>query len=322
MPLAPIGQTPDGLAIVPCAVCDGTDTRRRYRKYGLTLSECLTCGLVFASPRLPVERVMQRYSATYFWNEYLPAVGAPEGRVDLDLVDRRYAPFLAVFGPAPDAGRRMLEIGTGAGLFLKAAERAGWLVQGVEVNPDAAAFARDHLDLDVRTGTAVDVDAPDVSFDAVVMLDVIEHLFDPRDTVETAFRLLRPGGTLLIQTPNFDALSRWALGREWAVLSPMEHLYYFNESTLTRLLTRVGFSSVAFDWAFPAFGSPETMNARYTNRAGSWRSLAYASAVRAGGSRLLEWVQEGRLNDQLLSVARRPEAVTSEAGSPESPASD
>jgi SAM-dependent methyltransferase len=297
-------MTPDRLTDIPCALCGGEQTRVRYVKFDLPIAECVTCHLVRATPRCPPERIAARYSADYFWKEYLPSLGVIDGHVDPGFVDARYRPWIELLATHGLAQGRLLEIGTGAGLFSKAMQRAGWETVGVEVNGDAAAFARDRLGLDVRQTYAEDVTEPPASFDVVAMMDVIEHVPDPAAVVTTARRLLKPGGLLLMQTPNLDSISRLALGSPWAVLSPAEHLYYFTESTMRALLERTGFQGVEFVWSFAGFGPAETMNARYTHAPTAWRASAYAAMVRIGGRPLLRLARVLRRTDQLIVLAR------------------
>lgn len=296
------------LAEIPCALCGARATRPRYVKFDLPIAECVTCGLVRATPRCSPERIAARYSREYFLHEYLPSLGIIDGQVDEDFIDARYAPWLrlvADHSPSPlSAPGRLLEIGSGAGLFLKAFARQGWDVLGVEVNDDAAQFARDRLKLDVRSTYAEDLDVPPSSFDVVAMMDVIEHVPNPAETIATARRFLKPGGLLLMQTPNLDAFSRTALGEPWAVLSPAEHLYYFTEKTMTAVLQKAGFTSSSFIWSFAGFGPAETMNARYSHAPDSWRTSAYAALVRLGGAPLLRLVRALRRTDQLIVIAR------------------
>jgi 2-polyprenyl-3-methyl-5-hydroxy-6-metoxy-1,4-benzoquinol methylase len=94
----------------------------------------------------------------------------------------------------------------------------------------------------VRLGTATDIDGSDGPFDAVTMFDVIEHLVDPMDALRRIRSVLRPGGLLVVTTPNINALSRWALGTQWSILSPLEHLYHFSDLTLGKALQRAGFT--------------------------------------------------------------------------------
>jgi 2-polyprenyl-3-methyl-5-hydroxy-6-metoxy-1,4-benzoquinol methylase len=294
---------PEELMAVSCAHCGETRARRRWVKFDLPIAECLTCGLVRATPRCSASRIAARYSADYFWNEYLPSLGVVNGQVDYDFIDGRYAPWIALAEQHVAPRGRLLEIGTGAGLFAKAFARAGWSVVGVEVNAEGAQFARDRLGLDVRQQYAEDVDLPNGSQDVVAIMDVIEHVSDPAATVATALRFLRPGGVLLIQTPNLDAFSRTALGEPWAVLSPAEHLYYFTERTLAALVTKAGFRSVTFEWQFPGFGPTETMNARYTHAPDAVRAKAYGALVKFAGPTLLRWVRATRRTDQLIALA-------------------
>ena len=294
----------DRLTPVPCALCRGTETTLVCEKFGLPIARCTTCGLVRATPRCAPERIAARYSAEYFWGEYLPSLGVVNGQVDERFIDERYAPWVQLVASAVGPAGRLLEIGSGAGLFAKAFARAGWTVTGVEINPEGAQFARERLGVDVRSQYAEDLDVAPGTMDVVAMMDVIEHVPDPAATVATARRFLRPGGALLIQTPNLDALSRHTLGTPWAVLSTAEHLYYFTEGTLTALLTGAGFTSVTFEWTFAGFGPAETMNARYTHAPAALRARAYAAAVRVGGAALLRWVRSAHLTDQLIAVAR------------------
>src|SRR5205085_1830479 len=116
---------------VPCALCGGTFTRPYLAKLGLKLVKCLRCGLVYCNPRLSAEDNAVRYNPDYFHNEYLPSVSPPPG-VDLGtFVDDRFRPTIALLEKSGTTRGRLLEIGTGAGFFLKAAARAGWDAYGL-----------------------------------------------------------------------------------------------------------------------------------------------------------------------------------------------
>lgn len=293
-----------GAEHVPCANCGGTSTRRVYRKYDLDLVRCRSCRLVYASPRAATDAIWGRYSRTYFWNEYLPSLGVHDGRFDLQDFDARHAAMLrriAAYVPPPG---RMFEVGVGAGFFLKAAERAGWTTGGVELSQDAVQFATGQLGLAVSRGSAETAALPPASQDVIVMFETIEHLLDPREVVSALRRALCPGGLLVVSTPNFDALSRAALGQQWAVISPLEHLYYFTEGTLRSFLESSGFTDVRFIRQFENWGPLETMNFRYTNAPGAWRSKLYGAGVMGLGRHVFRRVQRWGFADTLLCFAR------------------
>jgi hypothetical protein len=102
-----------------------------------------------------------------------------------------------------------------------------------------------------------------------------------------------------------DAASRYLLGVEWAVLSPLEHIYYFNEDSLRRLLEATGFTDVRFVRQHVTWGPQETVNFRYTHAAGSVRTKLTELLVRAGGYGLARLIQRAGRQDSLLCLARR-----------------
>jgi len=289
--------------LVPCAVCGGLETRELYRKHGHVIGRCTSCGLVYANPRAPAAAILARYSADYFWKEYLPALGVVEGRYDLQWFDARYAPLLRLLGES--SGRKLLEVGCGAGFLLRAAERSGWRVTGIELSEEGSRFARERLGLDVRREQAEHTTFAPGTFDAAVMFDTIEHLFDPRAVLRSVSQALVPGGTLLVSTPNFNALSRHVLGPDWAVLSPLEHLYYFEERTLAALLDACDFEDVRFVREHAAWTPQETMNHRFSHAPDGLRARACGLLARAGGRTLARALQRAGRQDILLCTARR-----------------
>jgi SAM-dependent methyltransferase len=273
-------------------------------KYGYAIGRCLSCGLIYANPRAPAAKILARYSPDYFWHEYLPSLGVVDGKYDLAPFDARHALLLRMLGERT-RGRRLLEIGAGAGFFLKAATRAGWTVAGIELSEEAARFARERLELDVGSVPAESMAVADRSYDAVAMFEVIEHLFDPRAVLLAAARALGPQGTLVVSTPNYDAASRHMLGIDWAVLSPLEHVYYFREESLRRLLEATGFTDVVFERVHAMWGPMETANFRYTHAPGGWRARTAEVLVRGGGMPLARLLQRAGRQDTLLCFARK-----------------
>jgi SAM-dependent methyltransferase len=121
----------------------------------------------------------------------------------------------------------------------------GWEVHGLEPDPEACAVAA-AAGIDVSLGTLADVSWPEGTFDAVTLSSVLEHLHDPRSAVAACRRLLAPGGTLHIVTPNVDALGALRFGVHWRGLEAPRHLVLFNRPALTRLLEASAFADVAF----------------------------------------------------------------------------
>jgi SAM-dependent methyltransferase len=290
---------------IPCAICDETRTHLLYTKFDLPIGRCVGCGLVSANPRLPAAEIWKRYSSRYFHDEYLPALGVVDGRFNLEDFDRRYASLLAVLAARHPTRGHVLEIGCGAGFFLASASRAGWTARGLELSADGVEFARTRLNLDVLCEPAETMSLPDGSMDAVVLIEVIEHLLDPLSVLKAARRVLRPGGTILLTTPNFNAISRWGLGVGWSILSPGEHVYYFTASTLARLLTRAGFVDPQAIQLPTPVSLLETMNAAWTHAPDSRRARLFRGLVQWVGPLARRAVQAAGRGDTLRIIAVR-----------------
>jgi len=135
----------------------------------------------------------------------------------------------------------LLEVGCAEGIFLEAARRKSWKVAGVEISQWASKFAREKLNLQVFTGSLDQTHFSENYFDVIYMNHVIEHLDNPVKVLCTSWRILRPGGVIVINTPNFNGFSRLILKEEWRAISPERHLYYFTPGTLSKILVKSGF---------------------------------------------------------------------------------
>jgi 2-polyprenyl-3-methyl-5-hydroxy-6-metoxy-1,4-benzoquinol methylase len=133
---------------------------------------------------------------------------------------------------------KVLDIGCGNGALLARLRALGWETVGHEMDPIAARFARDHFGLDVREGLLDEADFTPESFDVVTLSHVIEHFHFPENLVLQCRRLLKPGGKLIILTPNTDSLGHWYFLESWRGLEPPRHIYCFNPQTLSTCVER------------------------------------------------------------------------------------
>jgi 2-polyprenyl-3-methyl-5-hydroxy-6-metoxy-1,4-benzoquinol methylase len=166
---------------------------------------------------------------------------------------------------------RILDVGCGNGAFLARAAAAGWKATGVDFDLEAVEAAKLNVDVEAYAGSIMDQRFPAASFDAITMDNVIEHLPNPIETVRECARLLRPGGRLVIMTPNIGSLGHVVFGQDWRGLEPPRHLQIFSASGLKNISRRAGFCSVKI------FSS--------TGNAASGRGILEASAgiARAAG---------------------------------------
>lgn len=203
-----------------CPACGGG-----LRPWRGALQVCRSCGTA-ARAAAPAVADRDAHYADYY--DAVPELSP--------LTAQRLADWANKLAASRKTGR-LLEVGCGAGHFLRAAAAAGFDPSGTEVS--ASALARLRQDgFHVLEGDLPSLRLPESSFDAVVLFEVLEHLPDPLVYLAEARRLLRAGGVLLLTTPNFDSLSRRLLGERWRVLDP-EHLVLFTTDGLRRALQGV-----------------------------------------------------------------------------------
>jgi 2-polyprenyl-3-methyl-5-hydroxy-6-metoxy-1,4-benzoquinol methylase len=300
----------DGAARVErtCPACASNAASPSFDKDGFTYVRCTGCGLVYISPIPQVEALEHEYdqlSTDYFLDERRLAIDEYTERHD------REVRLLRRVG----ARGRLLDVGCATGSFMMAAKRIGFTeIHGIDVAAASVEVAR-------RRG--FDAVAGDFSghmfgadcFDVVSMWNTLEHLPNPFTFATEAWRVLAPGGYLVVSMPNFDSLSVALLRRRYRYIA-LEHLNYFTPRTLTTLLTRAGFRVVHHetrsfnpyvvwqDWRGVPVDIEETI--RETQLSKSFKTSGSFSVAR-GAYRAVDGLLRmlGR-GDSLLAAAQKP----------------
>jgi SAM-dependent methyltransferase len=218
-----------------CIIC-GTLTDSYCTKDRAQYRICGSCGLIFQHP-LPTRSAMIEYADTQY------ASGAYRDYVDSrPMKIRHFEDRLADFGDRVTPGR-LLDIGCSCGYFLEVAAAHGFDVRGIEFSPNAIAAAAPSIRSRIFEGSLENL--PDEGlFDVVSAFDLIEHVPDPRGFLRDCARRLKPGGVLLISTPDTDHFLRRLMASRWPMLQPMQHLYLFSHRAMTQALTSQGFEAV------------------------------------------------------------------------------
>ncbi len=206
--------------------------------------ECNQCGLVYLNPRLA--RLADNFTMdeAYLRKFYLPYyqdMGLLTPDLELDIVEnhRFHRGALAEMQPYRESNR-VLDVGCAIGLFLAAARADGWECFGVEPSSHLGEYGRTHFGLSIFEGELGHAELAPNSFDVITLWDVTEHLLDPKSTYRLVYRLLRPGGLLMLRMPNWQSLARELLGPGWEMFVT-DHFYYFTPDTLRALLEQTGY---------------------------------------------------------------------------------
>ena len=220
----------------------------------VALCRCGECG--FAQPdRLPAlphffERMYaQQWSADWIANEYEGAWKDLIFRNVLDGLESRLSPDRRV----------LLDVGAHAGRFLQLAQRRGWVVEGVEVNPRTAGHAEQQTGARVHRISALSLDGIGRRFDALTMTDVLEHIPDPLTMLRKAREALNGGGWLAVKVPcgpvqvvKERLRARVDRGYRPRLADNLVHVNHFSVRSLDLALRRAGFRDVGIE-----IGAPE-----------------------------------------------------------------
>ena len=217
-----------------CPACHSTGGRRRGPKHHFEMMiTCETCGTLYAE-WLPDKTEAVDYDAYYTSSNLAVS----------PFISKRVEEIVSGFSAYRETNR-LLEIGFGSGAMLRAAARAGWSAEGVEVSRTAVEHVRKD-GLKVFCGELSEAGYSSGHFDVVIASELLEHVSEPQDMVAEIARILRPGGLLWATTPHIQGLSSRLLGLHWTTVSP-DHLHLFSRAGITRLLRSVGFRQVRIE---------------------------------------------------------------------------
>lgn len=216
-----------------CRAC-GEAGRPLFTKRGYQFAECGACGCRFVAGELAA----LIYDEGYFAGDSFG--GYPDYLRDRDLIVENFARRLRWLAPHV-RGRRLLDVGAAYGFLVYAAEREGFEAAGLEPARACVEWARRELGVEMIPGLVEEAAIQPGSYDVVTLMDVIEHVADPGVALRRLRGWLRPGGLIVVETGDFDALLARVCGSSWYYYDPPQHLTYFSRKSLENLLAANGF---------------------------------------------------------------------------------
>lgn len=260
-------QSEDLEVVSHCPVCSahgstfeisGTDHFFRSSELFWPYHRCSTCKSLFMQTR-PKEQYIGRAYSNYYTHadlkpetrnlpflervslSYLTKDSAWQGFVSLlplvsDLLNARTRHI------RHEKPGRIFDFGCGNGAFLSAAQAAGWICQGMDLD-EAAVRSAIKQGLDVSVGSTESIKRiPDNHFDYVTASHVLEHTYRPHDLIAELYRIVKPGGTLWIETPNASSFGASLFRGYWRGLESPRHIFIPSREGLDLILTNFVFA--------------------------------------------------------------------------------
>lgn len=243
-----------GKGLSCCPVCTGTETTSIRPvfddRYGcpdiFSLVRCNTCGHVMTSPSLQENELGGLYSTFYPRKHVVTTdlVASAAGVADSWARLHRWWGGTNNQGQyMVSRGQVMLDVGCGSGLSILEAQKLGAEAYGIEADPDVRRIA-DELGLRVHIGSIHDQPFPGVSFDMIVLNQVIEHIPDPSMALIALKRRLQPTGRLVLVFPNRRSIWQRLSGPKWINWHVPYHLHHFDANGFKAFAQRHGFRVV------------------------------------------------------------------------------
>ena len=239
-----------------CIAC-GAEAGGRFRAGGVEIRRCTGCGLGWRSAFPEAAELAALYGGDYLerWG-----IDGPERLAQVRAMkETTYRAFFRDIRAHRSTGR-LLDLGCAMGFLLGVARDLGFEVRGLDLNEAAIETARREFGDCVHAGPLDERAFPGERFDVVTLIDVLEHVPDPRSLLAAIRARLDPEGIVAAVLPDAGSVTCRVLGRRWPHYNA-EHLYYWSAPCLERFLAREG-------WRVRAVhrGLRKTFTAHYLDR--------------------------------------------------------
>ena len=222
---------------VRCPLCGGDKHRFERTVRGYTLVRCEGCSLVFVNPQPSFTSLMTIYQDKEDPEQLISLYADLATDAVLAEYDRKLEQLELMLG----GKGKILDFACAAGYFLERATDHGWDACGVDISDWAKKAAEKRGLHNVYIGHLADLNFPDHHFDVVYAAQVLEHLQEPIDTLREIYRILKPGGILYVDVPNYQTIPIKAGKDDFYLNAPPQHINYFTPHTLQQLLEKSEF---------------------------------------------------------------------------------
>ncbi len=220
-----------------CGICHARTIAPKHKHKQYVYYLCSSCKTLFLNP-MPKPKDMAFYYRTQFSYDV--------GKIEETRTRSRARNIVRILRRMKPNGKELLDIGSGYGYFLNEAQKQEYDVTGIEPSKALYTYSKRYLKAHmINTDFQSFLKINKNNYDIITLIHVIEHLPDPKQTLEQIIGLLKPGGILYIETPNLDSHLYETEQDHYTFLTPPDHLWIFSPSSIRELLKNMKGVSVA-----------------------------------------------------------------------------
>lgn len=230
------------LAKVKCVICKNDKTELVFKNKGFNFVRCKVCGLIYTNPRLIEKKAEELYRGQKSIDIWTDVLTSP---LQMEYDRKKFDMRLEMIEYYVKKGK-ILDIGCSTGHFLKIAKERGWEPYGLELNSRAAEYARKKFGLkNIKETILEKANYPSNYFSAAGLWGVLEHILHPDRVLKELYRVLKPGGVVIVSVPNANSLVARILHEKTSCFDGIVHLWFFTPKTLRRILEDKGYKIIS-----------------------------------------------------------------------------
>lgn len=238
---------------INCDFCHCNETAAVYKlkdrmlrtedKREFYLQQCLKCKLAYLNPQPQWDELEYFYGDKYYTN----VSGGVRRNIFYRVLRKIKRAFFGAYKPKfYNFGKtegKFLDIGCGSGAYESylIKENIGWKFYGIEPSSESYQVAKRVGNFNVFNGDLKSANYENNFFDVILMSHSLEHVSNPTEVIAECFRVLKPGGYMVISVPNFNSLARIFFGKYWIHLDAPRHLFHFTPDILKKMAEKSGF---------------------------------------------------------------------------------